>query len=106
MLRLFFIGQLCCAHMLFYGRDCVLDRHKALCCSDNEEIVRNWVWFMPREACVFSSGYTMHVGVLSVNEPKREEIWPKVSMAMTHLWDTRKLMQDFLVIQIVLAKDQ
>jgi len=30
------------SHMLFYGRDCVLDRNKDLCCSTNEEIIRHW----------------------------------------------------------------
>ena len=33
------------SHMLFYGRDCVLDRNKDLCCSTNEEIIRHWVGF-------------------------------------------------------------
>ena len=45
IVSLIFVVQLSSAHMLFYGRDCLLDRHKALCCSDNEEVVLNWVWF-------------------------------------------------------------
>ena len=45
LIILFFCIEFALCHMPFYGRDCVLDRNKDLCCSDNQDIVRHWVGF-------------------------------------------------------------
>ena len=58
---LFFCIDFAFSHMLFYGRDCVLDRNKVLCCSVNEEIVRHWAGFYKNRSLTRTLFYNLRL---------------------------------------------
>ena len=101
-MSLIFVAQLSSAHMLFYGRDCLLDRHKDLCCSDNEEVVLNWVWFTRNAQyspyyVVILSGHT-DIWVLNRGRPWMNRKERKLSWKSWWKWNSIRIRRSICKI--------